>query len=494
MEFHVSTAAAEKQRTACLMLPVYSKGAALPSATRRVDRAIGGLIAEIMDAGDMQGDAGNTLLLPVAEGLPCKRILLVGCGPKADFSRKNYLTAVRAAFAAWRKTKLATAASYLTTESPRGTDPYRRTRLAAECWYDGAYRFTTMKSGDADEATSQQELTLCVSDRQAAPARKGLKHGIGIGEGIDLAKDLGNLPGNVCTPSHLAQVARRIAKSNAKITLEVLGEAEMRKLKMGAMLSVTAGTSEPAKFLVLRYKGSAASKAPVVLVGKGITFDAGGISLKPPPQMDEMKYDMCGAATVLGVFQALARLTPTGNVVGIIPSCENLPSGTATKPGDIVTSMSGKTIEILNTDAEGRLILCDALTYAKRFKPSAMIDIATLTGACLIALGRHRTGLLGNSDQLANRLLTAGDRASDEAWRLPLGDAYDAQLRSNFADMANIGGREAGTITAACFLARFVDETPWVHLDIAGTAWRQGARKGATGRPIPLLMEYLLNH
>jgi len=493
MEFHVSTAAAEKQRTDCLMLPVYSKGAVLPPITRRVDQAIGGLIKQVMDAGDMQGDAGNTLLLPVAAGLPCKRILLVGCGAKADFSRKNYLTAVRAAFAAWGKTRLSNAACYLTAESPRGTDPYRRARLAAECWHDGAYKFTTMKSGDAEDSPAQQQLTLCVVNRQAAAARKGLKHGIGIGEGIDLAKDLGNLPGNVCTPSYLAQVARGIAKGNSKITLDVLGEAEMRKLKMGAMLSVTAGTSEPAKFLVLHYKGSAASQAPVVLVGKGITFDAGGISLKPPPQMDEMKYDMCGAATVLGVFQSLAKLRPTGNVIGIIPSCENLPSGTATKPGDIVTSMSGQTIEILNTDAEGRLILCDALTYAKRFKPRAMIDIATLTGACLIALGRHRTGLLGNSDQLANRLLGAGEKAGDEAWRLPLGEAYDEQLRSNFADMANIGGREAGTITAACFLARFVDKTPWVHLDIAGTAWRQGASKGATGRPIPLLMEYLLN-
>jgi leucyl aminopeptidase len=275
--------------------------------------------------------------------------------------------------------------------------------------------------------------------------------------------------------------------------VEVLEEAELKKLGMGSLLSVTAGSDEPAKFIVVHYQGSKQKRAPVVFVGKGITFDSGGISLKPPPQMDEMKYDMSGAAAVLGVMRAVQALELGRHVIGVVPACENLPSGKATKPGDIVTSMSGQTIEILNTDAEGRLILCDALTYAARFKPAALIDIATLTGACLVALGRHRSGLLSNSEPLANALLKAGERSGDEAWRLPMGEAYMEQLKSNFADVANVGGREAGTITAACFLSRFVGELPWAHLDIAGTAWRVGARKGSTGRPVPLLMEYLLN-
>ncbi|UCG74191.1 MAG: leucyl aminopeptidase [Chromatiales bacterium] len=493
MQFQVSTATADKQRTDCLILPVYSNGATLPAPTRAADRALGGQIAELVAAGDMRGNVGDTLLVRAPSGLPFKRVLLTGCGDKKDYDRKRYQRALRAAYAAWRKTKIAGAACYLTTESPKGADVYHRARLAVETWHDSAYRFTTMKSKQDDKQPAPRKLTLGATAKQAAQARKGASHGDAIGQGMSLAKDLGNLPGNVCTPSYLVKQARDIAKGDKQLTVEVLQEAEMRKLGMGAMLSVTAGTSEPARFIVLHYRGAAKSKAPAVLVGKGITFDAGGISLKPPPQMDEMKYDMCGAATVLGVFHALRELGPKMNVVGIIPSCENLPSGTATKPGDIVTSMSGQTIEILNTDAEGRLILCDALTYAQRFKPRALIDIATLTGACLIALGRHRSGLLANSDRLANGLLRAGARAGDEAWRLPIGPEYDQQLKSNFADMANIGGREAGTITAACFLARFVKDTQWAHLDIAGTAWRQGASKGATGRPIPLLMEYLLN-
>lgn len=493
MEFQVSAATADKQHCDCLILPVYKQGEPLPAATRRVDRATEGQIAEALESGDIAGKAGDTLLLRAPAGLGCKRILLVGCGAKAEFGRKNYQKAMRAAYAAWRGTRMTTAACFLTAENQRGTDAYRRARLAVEIWHEGAYRFTAMKTGDEDEPPRQSRITFGVSASQAGPARRGVKHGDAIGKGMDLCKDLGNLPGNVCTPSYLVQQARQLAKADRRIKVDVLGEAEMRKLGMGAMLSVTAGTNEPAKFIILRYRSGKAGKAPLVLVGKGITFDAGGISLKPPPQMDEMKYDMCGAATVLGVFCALAEIGIATHVIGIIPTCENLPSGTATKPGDIVTSMSGTTIEILNTDAEGRLILCDALSYALRFKPRAMIDIATLTGACLVALGRYRSGLMSNSDTLAKDLLTAGDRADDPAWRLPLDQEYDQLLRSNFADVANVGGRDAGTITAGCFLARFVKDTDWAHLDIAGTAWQQGSSKGATGRPIPLLMDYLLN-
>ena len=350
-----------------------------------------------------------------------------------------------------------------------------------------------MKSNDKKPDVPQTQLSLAARSSEAKEARLGLHHGDAIGAGVALAKDLGNLPANVCTPSYLVQQARGLARGDKKLQVQVLEEADMRKLGMGSLLSVTAGTAEPAKFIILRYRGAAQNKAPVVLVGKGITFDAGGISLKPPPQMDEMKYDMCGAATVLGVMRAVKELGPTLNLIGVIPTCENLPSGRATKPGDIVTSMSGKTIEILNTDAEGRLILCDALTYAQRFKPTAIIDIATLTGACIVALGRHRSGLMSNSDRLARSLLKAGDQADDPVWQLPLDEPYQQQLKSNFADMANVGGREAGTITAGCFLSRFAKDESWAHLDIAGTAWRQGKAKGGTGRPVPLLMEYLLN-
>jgi len=310
---------------------------------------------------------------------------------------------------------------------------------------------------------------------------------------MDMTRELGNLPANLCTPSHLVTVARQIAKANARLGVEVLTEADMKKHAMGALLSVTAGTAEPAKLIVLKYNGAAKSRKPVALVGKGITFDSGGISLKPGSAMDEMKFDMCGAATVLGVFQTIALLKPTLNLVGVIPACENLPGSKATKPGDVVTAMSGKTIEILNTDAEGRLILADALTYAQKFKPELIIDIATLTGACLIALGRHRSGLLSNSNKLAHALIKAGDAADDPAWQLPLDDEYKALLKSNFADLPNIGGRDAGTITAGAFLSEFVGDYDWAHLDIAGTAWLSGNRKGGTGRPVPLLLEYLLN-
>jgi len=316
---------------------------------------------------------------------------------------------------------------------------------------------------------------------------------IAVAAGMALAKDLANLPGNICTPAYLANEARRLGRSHKSIRTSVLEEKEMERLGMGALLSVSRGSRQPAKLIVMEYVGSGARKTdkPVVLVGKGLTFDAGGISLKPAAAMDEMKYDMCGGASVLGTLRALAELDLPLHVIGIVPSSENLPDGAANKPGDIVTTMSGQTVEILNTDAEGRLILCDALTYAKRYKPEVVIDIATLTGACVIALGKQASGLLSNNDDLARSLLDAGQRSGDRAWQLPLWDEYQEQLKSNFADMANIGGRDAGTITAACFLSRYTKEFTWAHLDIAGTAWESGGNKGATGRPVPLLMQYL---
>jgi leucyl aminopeptidase len=316
-----------------------------------------------------------------------------------------------------------------------------------------------------------------------------------MANGLDLSKTLGNLPPNICTPTYLANTAKQLAKEY-KLNVEVLDRKQLEALKMGSFLSVTQGSEQPPKFIVLKHMGGKAKDAPVVLVGKGITFDTGGISLKPGSGMDEMKYDMCGAGSVLGTFRAIAEMQLKLNVIGVIPTCENMPSGRATRPGDIVTSMSGQTIEILNTDAEGRLILCDALTYVERFKPAAVVDIATLTGACVTALGHHNTGLFTRHDQahdaLANELITAGKASNDTAWRMPIEDAYQEQLKSNFADIANIGGPPGGSITAACFLERFTRKYTWAHLDIAGTAWKSGAAKGATGRPVPLLTTFLI--
>lgn len=317
--------------------------------------------------------------------------------------------------------------------------------------------------------------------------------GAAIAKGTSLCRDLGNFPGNVCTPSYLAKEAKRLARGNKQLSCKILEEKDMKALGMGSLLSVSAGSDEPAKLIQLEYKGAAKSQKPTVLVGKGITFDTGGISLKPGAGMDEMKFDMCGAASVLGTMQTLIELALPINVVAIVAASENMPNGHATKPGDIVTSMAGLTIEVLNTDAEGRLVLCDALTYAERFKPRAVIDVATLTGACVIALGKHATGLYSNNDALAAELINAGNTAGDKAWQMPLWDEYQQQLNSNFADIANIGGREAGSVTAACFLSRFTKKYDWAHLDIAGTAWLSGGQKGATGRPVSLLVQYLIN-
>jgi leucyl aminopeptidase len=473
------------------MLPVYNTGP-LPPVTREADRATGGLIGALVKDGDFQAETGDTLLLPKVNGMLCPRILLIGLGARDKYDRRAARKALRAGFSAIGRSSAADVVSYLGAERARGTDAARRARLAVEAWFETSYRFTAMKSGNNDKKPKQLSLGLGVAARDAAAARRGIATGEAIGHAMALARDLGNMPPNVCTPSYLARQAQAIAKRHARIRVEVLNEAKMKRLGMGSLLSVTSGAAEPARLLILHYRGGGKA-APVVLVGKGITFDSGGISLKPGPQMDEMKYDMSGAGTVLAVMQAVAEMRIGANVIGVVPACENMPGGRATRPGDIVTTMSGQTIEILNTDAEGRLILCDAMTYAQRYKPAAMIDIATLTGACVVALGKHRSGLMSNSDRLAAELLAAGDAADDPAWRLPLGEEYMEQLKSPFADVANVGGKEAGAITAAAFLSRFAGDTEWAHLDIAGTAWVTAPQKGSTGRPVPLLVEYLLN-
>jgi leucyl aminopeptidase len=491
MQFQVKTGGAGGQRTACAIVPVLA-GGELPAVARGLDKAGAGIISRAIRNRDIKGDAGDLLLLTHTGDLPCQRILLVGLGARDKLDRRAWRKAVRAALGHVARSKYPDAILYLTLEPVSGADAYRRARLAVEIWHDVSYRFTAMKSEPGDTAPALKQLGLAAAARDQTAARRGVEHGAAVGRAVALAKDLGNLPPNVCTPSYLVERARGLARRGGKLRVRALGLAEIRKLRMGAFLAVTQGSAEPPRFIILEYRGGRPGAAPVVLVGKGITFDSGGISIKPAPAMDEMKYDMCGAATVLGVLQGVAELGLPMNVVGIVPACENLPSGTATRPSDIVKTMSGQTVEILNTDAEGRLILCDAITYALRYKPAALIDIATLTGACLVALGRVRSGLLGNSDALADELLAAGQAADDRAWRLPLDEEYAELLKSPFADVANVGGRDAGTITAASFLGRFVGKTDWAHLDIAGTAWNQGQNKGGTGRPIPMLMEFLL--
>ncbi len=491
MKFLVKTGPASRQRAGCIILPAYSTGS-LPAATRDADRAAGGVVRKLMRDGDFRAETGDTLLLPKVTGLAAQRVLLVGLGSRERYDRKACRKATRAALGALGRLPVTDAASYLGSEAARGTDAYRRARITAECWHEVSYRFNQHKTRDIRNTSPKLRSLTLAADEAPREIRRGVSDGDAIGRAMCLARDLGNEPPNVCTPTWLAQRAREVARGHSGLRVQVLDEAAMRRLGMRSLLSVTAGSRQPARFIVMQYRGGGSRQAPVVLVGKGITFDTGGISLKPGPQMDEMKYDMSGAGTVMAVMQAVADLKLRANVIGLMPSCENMPGGNATRPGDIVRSMSGQTIEILNTDAEGRLILCDALAYGARFKPAAMIDIATLTGACVVALGKHRSGLLGNSDPLAGALLAAGEAADDPAWRLPLDPEYMELLKSPFADVANIGGRDAGTITAAAFLSRFVGEIAWAHLDIAGTAWATAPQKGSTGRPVGLLVEYLL--
>ena len=429
---------------------------------------------------DLEATPGATLALYRPAGVKAPRVVLARTGDTAAAVRK----AVTAGVGGLRQPGVKRLAVVFAGDSASPTAVQAAVQAVAEA----SYVYTTTKP--SAKARTLQKVTLGVSDTAAVKA--AFATGQALVAGVETAKEWANRPANHATPSHLAEAARGLAKRPG-LSVEVLGPKQVQALGMGAFLAVAQGSEEPLRFIVLRYQGAAKTQAPVVLVGKGITFDTGGISIKPAPEMDEMKFDMSGAASVLGTFAALADLKPAVNVIGLIPACENMPDGRAVKPGDVVTSMSGQTIEILNTDAEGRLILCDALTYAKRFKPHSVIDIATLTGACVIALGAVRTGLFSPRDELADALMAAGERAGDLCWRLPLDDEYAEGLKSNFADVANVAGRAAGSVTAAKFLQRFATELPWAHLDIAGTAWRGGAAKGATGRPVALLVQYLLD-
>ncbi|MGF1613791.1 MAG: leucyl aminopeptidase [Gammaproteobacteria bacterium] len=494
MDFTFTTAGVDTHRTACVVVGV-PQDAPLPPSAAHIDSLSQGTLSKLIKSGDVLGTLGKTQLLHGIPGVPAERILVVGCGTEADLDEGGYAKVLTAATAALRQTGARDTTFYLTELHVAGRDLRWQVRHIVQKTCEATYQFDQLKTDRADKKKPKLRKVMLwlppEADREHA--QRAMQEGMAIANGMALAKDLGNLPPNICTPRYLADAARALEKGDQSVVVTVLKEAEMKKLGMGALLCVARGSREPPRLIVIEYRGGNKSARPIVLVGKGVTFDSGGISIKPADKLDEMKFDMCGAASVLGTLKAALELSLPLNVVGIVPACENLPSGTATKPGDIITSLSKQTVEILNTDAEGRLLLCDALTYAERYKPEAVIDIATLTGACVIALGGHASGLFTEDEALSEALLAAGSYAVDQAWRLPLWKDYDEQLKSNFADVANIGGREGGAIVAARFLARFTKAYRWAHLDIAGTAWSTGDNKGASGRPVPLLTQYLLD-
>jgi leucyl aminopeptidase len=494
MEFTIKSGSPEKQRSACVVVGVFDNRK-LSLSAELVDRASNGYISEIIRRGDMEGKLGATLLLHNVRGTLADRVLLIGLGKERDFRDREFRNAVRAAVTLLNETGSYEAVVYLTEEKVKRREVSWRVEHAVIVAMEAVYRFEQMKSEPAEVRRPLRKLTLSVPQRSdLAAGEAAAARGLAVAHGMEFARDLGNLPGNICTPAYLAERATGLGGEFPDIKVRVLERSEIEELKMGSFLSVSRGSEEPPRFIVMEYDQSARKQKPLVLIGKGITFDTGGISLKPAADMDQMKFDMCGAASVLGALRAVAELKAKLNLVALIPATENMPSGSATKPGDIVKCMSGQTVEVLNTDAEGRLILADALTYAERYEPEAVVDVATLTGAMVIALGHVACGVFSNSDTLARALIAAGDDAYDRAWQLPLWEDYQEALNSNFADFANVGGRAGGSITAACFLSRFAKKFDWAHLDIAGVAWKDGKEKGASGRPVPLLVTWLLAH
>jgi len=492
MKYFTTTSKASRRSVDCVIVGIYRRGKLGIGATE-INTASNGHIQTLIKSGDVSGDPGRVAVLATVPGVKADRVVVVGLGKAGNLNAASFRKAVSAATRAISNTKSKQILNCLTLEPVNDCSPYYLARHTVEAISDTLYRFDQMKSGRKKPAMPLNSIGLAIAKRgDAAKVTRGAEHADCIATGVSLAKDLGNLPANVCTPAYLARAATKLASGNGKLTTRILNEKDMKKLGMGALLSVTAGAVEPAKLIVMQYKG-AGSAQPVVLVGKGVTFDTGGISLKTGAGMDEMKFDMCGAASVIGTMAAISKMKLPVNLTVVVPAVENMPSGTATRPGDIVKSMSGQTIEVLNTDAEGRMILCDALTYSRRFKPEVIIDVATLTGACVVALGHHRCAIYANNERLQNELFGAGKSSLDTGWPMPMGEQYAAQLRSNFADMANIGGPSGGSVTAACFLGKYTDGMNWAHLDIAGVAWKSGREKGASGRPVSMLSEFVLS-
>jgi len=494
MEFSVKSGSPEKQRSACIVVGVFEPRRLSPVA-EQLDKISDGYISSLLRRGDLEGKPGQMLLLHHVPNVLSERVLLVGCGKERELNERQFKQIIAKTINTLNDTGSMEAVCFLTELHVKGRDTYWKVRHAVESTHDALYNFDQLKSNKEEPRRPLRKLVFNVpTRRELTLGERAIQHGLAVADGIKICKDVANLPPNICNPAYLASQARQLADEYATITTSVVDEQQMTELGMNCYLAVSRGSDNEAMMSVIEYRAEGAqSDRPLVLVGKGLTFDSGGISIKPSEAMDEMKYDMGGAASVLGTMKALAELNLPLHVIGVLAGCENMPSGRAYRPGDILTSMSGQTVEVLNTDAEGRLVLCDALTYVERFNPELVVDIATLTGACVIALGHHISGLLSSHNPLAHELLNASEQSGDRAWRLPMAEEYQEQLESPFADMANIGGRPAGTITAACFLSRYTKKYHWAHLDIAGTAWRSGKEKGATGRPVPLLTQFLLN-
>lgn len=492
MEFGVKSGSPEKQRSACIVVGIFEPRR-LSAVAEQLDRVSDGYLSSLLRRGDLEGKTGQMLLLHQVPGVLSERVLLVGCGKERELDERQFKQIIQKTISTLNETGSMEAVCFLTELHVKGRDAYWKVRQAVETAQNSLYTFDQFKTNKAELRRPLRKLVFNVATRrELSIGEKAIAHGLAVSNGMKICRDVANMPPNICTPAYLASQARRLADSSQYITTKVIGEQQMAELGMNAYLAVARGSSNEAMMSVMEYKGHPDAK-PLVLVGKGLTFDSGGISIKPADGMDEMKYDMGGAASVLGTMTALAELKPPINVIGVLAGAENMPDGKAYRPGDILTSMSGQTIEVLNTDAEGRLVLCDVLTYVERFEPESVIDIATLTGACVIALGSHASGLMSNHNPLAHELLNASELSGDKAWRLPLWDEYQEQIESPFADMVNTGGRPAGAITAGAFLSRFTKKYNWAHLDIAGTAWKSGKEKGSTGRPVPLLTQFLLN-
>ncbi len=489
IQFSLSQQSPETCPAACVVVGVFEEGL-LTAAAARIDEKSAGAIKRLIASGDISGKSGSANLLFTLPGIAAPRVLVVGLGEKNKFDAARFNRACGEAARNLKSLPLDSAVSYLTEIDVTGKDTAWKVRTAALAADAQAYKYTaTFKPREKSGIPEFGALALAAGN-EAAPA---LVEATAIAEGVRFARELGNLPPNICNPAYIAQQAQKLAVGHAGVSCEILEEADMRKLGMGALLGVSQGSTNAPKLVVLQWRGAGESDKPYALVGKGITFDSGGISLKPGAGMEEMKFDMCGGGGMLGTFLAAVKLKIKLNLICVVPAVENMPDGNAQRPSDVVTTMSGQTVEILNTDAEGRLILCDALTFVQKYNPQVIIDAATLTGACVVALGKHASGLMTKDDALADELLAAGNAMHDRAWRLPLWDDYQGQLDTGYADIANIGGKYAGAITAGCFLARFTEGFRWAHLDIAGTAWEEGRKGSATGRPVPMLVQYLID-
>lgn len=493
MEFSVKSGSPEKQRSACIVVGVFEPRR-LSGVAEQLDQVSDGYLSGLLRRGDLEGKAGQMLLLHHVPNILSERVLLVGCGKERELDERQYKQIIEKTIHTLNETGSMEAVCFLSELHVKGRDTYWKVRQAVEAAQAGLYTFNQLKTRKEEPRRPLRKLVFNVPTRRELPVgERAIQHGLAISKGVTICRDVANMPPNICTPRYLAEQSKALADNYDNVSFTEVDEKQMTELGMNAYLAVGRGSEHESVLSLIHYQGTDADTPPIVLVGKGLTFDAGGISIKPAANMDEMKYDMGGAASVLGAMQALAELQLPINVIGAIAGCENMPDGKAYRPGDILTTMSGQTVEVLNTDAEGRLVLCDTLTYIERFSPDAVVDIATLTGACIVALGHHASGLMSPHNPLAHELLNASEQSGDRAWRLPLWDEYQEALDSPFADMQNLGGRDAGTITAACFLSRFTKKYHWAHLDIAGTAWRSGAKKGATGRPVPMLTQFLLN-